>query len=388
MRARLHRFEAARVASVQPAYPFRARPFSSRVAPLSVRLLALSFVVLAPACDRSPPPSVQTAHDPDPTASGVPASTAITTLDASAATTDASPVETSYLPPSLEVDLPTSMREAVASAAATLKRKTVVHTDIDSFVLIDADRGPNYPKAVSIARQAVAGFYNARFDKHPTRAVTVFVYSYATEYERFCEAQSGGVCPSRFGEFDRIKRTIVFHATTGSETLNHEMVHPLIRDDFARAPAWLDEGIASLMEAPVSCAPGHLTGVRNWRYPELIAALDSPRDRPTTRIDALFAMDNYAFLTLDPAHVDAGSTDPRLESLHYSLSRLFAQWLDRAGKLWKFYHFWRDGIATDRTGERAFAAVMGRTPAEANADWESYVRSLDRPGADPPCPPR
>jgi len=37
------------------------------------------------------------------------------------------------------------------------------------------------------------------------------------------------------------------------------------------------------------------------------------------------------------------------------------------------YQAWRDGKAADPTGERAFASVMGQTPAEANEAWQTWV---------------
>jgi hypothetical protein len=116
------------------------------------------------------------------------------------------------------------------------------------------------------------------------------------------------------------------------------------------------------------------------------AALDSPDEATPSRLDALFAMDTFAFLTLDRSHPETGPTDLARENRHYSLSRFFMQWLDRQGHLWSFYRAWRDGIATDPTGEKAFAAVVGRTPGEAEADWEAYVRKLAPPATEDPCP--
>jgi hypothetical protein len=56
------------------------------------------------------------------------------------------------------------------------------------------------------------------------------------------------------------------------------------------------------------------------------------------------------------------------------VARSFCQWLDsKHRKLWDFYHAWRDGFATDKTGERAFAAVMGGSPGALEADWEAWV---------------
>jgi sugar phosphate isomerase/epimerase len=115
-------------------------------------------------------------------------------------------------------------------------------------------------------------------------------------------------------------------------------------------------------------------------------ALDAPDEPAPTRLDALFAMDTLTFLTLDPAHPEAGPTDPAKENRHYSLARYFVQFLDRKGQLWPMYRTWQRTIATDPTGEKAFAAVTGRTPGEADADWEAYVRGLAPPATENPGP--
>jgi len=154
----------------------------------------------------------------------------------------------------------------VTAAASALGTKTVTHVDIDAFVLVDADHGSHFPRAVDLARQAVAAFFNGRFDRHPTRAVTVYVFSSQDAFQRFCTARTHGPCPTTFGEYGRVSREIVMHATPGAETLTHEMVHPIVQVDFPRAPAWLDEGIAALYENPVfSCGKGFVTGIGNWR---------------------------------------------------------------------------------------------------------------------------
>ena len=310
-----------------------------------------------------------------------------TTASTSTLTPDAATLDTSFLPPTPAVDLPASLRAAVAGAALALHTETVTHVDVDAFVLVDADHGPHFPRAVDLARKAVAALFNGRFDKHPDAAVTVYVFSSPDAFERFCAGRTHGACPTTFGEYDRRSREIVMHATKGAETLSHELVHPIVQHDFPRAPAWLDEGLGALYENPVfSCGKGFITGISNWRYSDVKRALDVPDEPAPTRLDALFAMDTFTFLTLDPAHPEAGPTDLAKENRHYSLSRYFAQWLDRQGRLWPFFRAWRDGIATDPTGEKAFAAVLGRSPGQADADWEAYVRRLAPPATENPCP--
>lgn len=353
------------------------------VTPTASGMTATGLGVTAPA-----PRVVPTAPGATPGASGVSPTLAGVTPSAAGATAAASAVDTSFLPPTPAVDLAASLRAAVTAAAAALHTPSVTHVDLDAFVLVDADHGPHFARAVDLARKALDAFFHGRFDRHPARAVTVYVFSSQDAYQRFCRGRNGGTCPTTFGQYDRVSREIVLHATAGAETLLHELVHPILgQADFPRAPAFLDEGIAALYENPVFCAKGDITGIRNWRYDDVKHALDAPEGPGSTPLESLFAMDTAAFLTLDPAHPDAGATDPAKENRHYALARYFAQWADRQGKLWPFYRAYRDGVASDPRGERAFAAVFGRTLREADPDWEAYVRGLAPPATENPCRP-
>ena len=51
---------------------------------------------------------------------------------------------------------------------------------------------------------------------------------------------------------------------TGGGTLVHELVHPFIAASFPSAPAWFNEGLASLYEA-VREKHGQFWGLPNWR---------------------------------------------------------------------------------------------------------------------------
>ncbi len=114
---------------------------------------------------------------------------------------------------------------------------------------------------------------------------------------------------------------------------------------------------------PVFPRPGEIHGAVNWRLPRLRAALASKTERASVTLDALFAMTTATFRGPD-------------EDLHTAMARYFCQWLDGRGALWPFYQAWRDGVASDPTGEKAFARVTGTTPAEATGAWIAWVLGL------------
>jgi len=156
---------------------------------------------------------------------------------------------------------------------------------------------------------------------------------------------------------------MVMNAGLGLGTLTHELVHPLLETDFPTAPIWINEGIASLFEAPVIPKAGEIHGVKNWRWPKLRAALLG-KNKDAAGMDRLFGMN------------DDGFRDEH-EGLHYAMARYFCQWLDDHDQLWPFYRKWRDGVANDPTGEKAFLAVVGKTPKDAAAEWRKWVIDLE-----------
>ncbi len=149
----------------------------------------------------------------------------------------------------------------------------------------------------------------------------------------------------------------------GVGTLTHELVHPLVQADFPDAPDWIDEGIASLFERFTMPRPGEIHGTKNWRLPRLRRALASRTEHGLALPSALFGMSDATFRG-------------EREDLHYATARYLCQWLDARGELWPFYQRWRDGVATDPTGERAFKLVVGTSPGDADRAWSLWVRSL------------
>jgi Protein of unknown function (DUF1570) len=271
---------------------------------------------------------------------------------------------------------------------------TLIHDELGPSVPIVREEpfvlaGPGWTPAslasvTELVRKALAALYHDRFTTRPELPVAVYLFPSAAPYARFCVERLGEKCISPYGFYRPGSRSIVMNregaqapgglsetgasqsrsnAGPGIGTLTHEMVHPLVEADFPDAPIWINEGLASLFEAPVLPRAGEIHGGKNWRLPRLRAALGSSKERPTTRLDTLFGMSDDTFRN------DA-------EDLHYAMARYACQWLDARGKLWAFYRAWRDGVATDPTGEKAFASALGQTPHEANEAWATWVRSL------------
>ena len=250
-------------------------------------------------------------------------------------------------------------------ARTELGASTTSQTAEDVFVLVAA---PGWNKAslaasTDLTTRAIDAYFNGRFDTKPARAIGVYLFADAASYQAYCKAHLGGECDSPFGMYHPNVRRIVMNAGPGLGTLTHELVHPIVEADFPRAPTWINEGIASLFEAPVMPTKGEIHGMKNWRLPRLLAGMRSLDEKDDARLDALFGMSDDVF---------RGAR----EKLHYATARYVCQWLDARGWLWPFYHAYRDGFDADKTGEKAFEHTTGMTPSAANNAWTTWVKTL------------
>ncbi len=323
---------------------------------LSHRTLVFVLSMAAAACAGSPaPPRVPVLRGRLPIAMQTP------------------PVQLPPLAPSANVEpAPPPVYDLAADVAViTSRAKTELGESVrvavtkDVFVLIAA---PGWNAAAlassqSLTINAIDAYFNGRFDKKPARAIAVYLFPEATTYQGFCKRVLGAECGSPFGVYYSDPRRIVMNAGPGLGTLTHELVHPIVEADFPSAPTWLNEGLASLFEAPVMPRVGEIHGVKNWRYPRLIQGMNSSEEKNDARLDALFTMSDGTF------------RDAR-EKLHYATARYVCQWLDQKGLLWRFYRTWRDHSADDPTGEASFTEVVGMSPAKANVEWTTWVRAL------------
>jgi hypothetical protein len=253
-------------------------------------------------------------------------------------------------------------RAKVAKQELGPKAMSTVVSDV--FVVIGPPgwQGGKYDQSVSLMKSAMAGFMNGRFGRKPSQAISVYLFPNAATYEAFCTQKYAAPCIAHFGFYQPGDRYMVMNIGLGLGTLTHEIVHPLVEADFPQAPTWINEGIASLFEQPQIPKPGEIHGGKNWRHPRLERAL-ATTERDKARLDRLFGMSDETFRGDD-------------EALQYAMARYVCQWLDERGKLWPFYHRWRDNVATDPTGEKSFKEVVGMTPTEAHAVWTKWTLAL------------
>jgi len=227
-----------------------------------------------------------------------------------------------------------------------------------TFLFVDPERTPLFEASLDLARHALAALRHDRIDA-PLRMRR--------------DAPVGG---RDWALYDAARSEIVVDVSGGPKHVNslaHELAHVLVGADwamYAPAPAWFDECVASLYEAPVFPADGEIHGASDWRYTQLRAAL-AVRD-PAAHMAALFGMADPVFR----GHMGPGTGyDATLRLLHEATARATCQWLDEQRLLWPLYRAWRDAYlpSSDPDGVATFTRIVGRPPSAAEADWAAWI---------------
>lgn len=318
------------------------------------RIFAVSMLAFLVGCSASSPP----VQAPAPAVLDDPAPVAV---EPAVAATEPAPVVVPEAPPPPTYDLAADLAARTRSFRANTGDKTRFET-VEGVFLLVAPSGVLGGSA-AVAKKALVAYFNKRFARRPTQAVAVVLFEDPKRYEAFCQVRYSEACLSPYGFYNPVDRTVVMNAGPGIGTLTHELVHPIVESDFPDAPIWINEGIASLYEAFSFPHDGEIRGAKNFRHAGLVAALRSKDERPHASLPALFGM------------TDATFRGDR-ESLNYASARYFCQWMDGQNKLWPFYQAWRDDFEHDRSGAKAFAKTMGKTPDELDEAWATWVRRL------------
>jgi hypothetical protein len=303
-------------------------------------------ILVALGCTQSPPAPVHTvASAPVPSTTAVPAAVVVEVQPAK----EPEPVY------DLAADLEARKKTLLSEVGGKTKFQTV-----EGVFLIAAPSGQLGSSAV-VTKQALEAYFNNRFARRPDRALAVLLFETAPPYNAYCKTHWGKECSTPFGFYASDVRTVVMNVGPGIGTLTHELVHPIVEADFPKAPDWINEGIASLYEAFSMPKKGDIRGHKNFRHSTVLTAIQAKKSYAS--VSALFGMTDEFFRG---AH----------EGVNYATARYFCQWMDSQKKLWPFYQAWRDNFAKDPTGEKAFVATMGKKPAELDAAWAQWVKSL------------
>lgn len=260
-----------------------------------------------------------------------------------------------------ELVLPPELGEAARLRSIIMQKPVIGRIDEGPTPVIIRGRIPRreVPGLVALAR-LVHTDVNRRFvaprdAAHPP--VDLVLYEDDQEYQAL--ALGYARVPAGQGFYRPDARVAAVNLTRGRGNLRHELVHPLIVDDFPQIPAWLNEGIAS-MYGGARVRRGMLMFVANYRLYDLQLAIE---DR------TLPGRNRLAFAGRTELYGPEGA-------VYYAVSQHVVLFLDRVGKLDGYY----------RT-VRANPSVRGAALAAA-VDWRRFVRWARhlREGRRPPMP--
>lgn len=159
-----------------------------------------------------------------------------------------------------------------------------------------------------------------------------------------------------------LRRMVLNHAT-GSGTLVHELVHPLVHANLPSCPAWFNEGLASLYERSVISA-GSLTGLLNWRLPPFRERILRGQARPL----------RWMF----HASIDDFGADETGDA--YAAARYLLYYLQEHELLIPFYRRFAARTDQDRSGAGALLDTVGMLDIEAfERKWHAWLLEVGQP---------
>ncbi|MEO8706313.1 MAG: hypothetical protein ABI867_40160 [Kofleriaceae bacterium] len=167
-----------------------------------------------------------------------------------------------------------------------------------------------------VIRDVERRFLATKGDAHP--AITLCLFDDATRYHDL--AAVFGSIPSDLGFYLPRHRVAIANVGLSVGNLRHELVHPLVDDDFPDIPAWLTEGLGALY-GTARWTDGRFEFLVNYRLRDLQAALKA------NKLPGLATLARAGFAEVHGP--DAG--------MYYAYGRYVLLYLDRRNTLSAFY---------------------------------------------------
>jgi len=197
------------------------------------------------------------------------------------------------------------------------------------------------------------------FDRQPTEPILILLFESDEPYRHAAKKWFGDEDVSRYGYFRQRDNVMLMNVSTGTGTLVHELVHALIKPDFADVPSWLNEGLGSLFEQ-CTLADNDIRGLENWRLPALQRAIRQNKLRPLSEMIA------------DDDFYNAERT-----GMNYAQARYLLMYLQEKGKLRDFYRHFLDDHDDDSTGLKHLEEITAPQSLEQfEKDWRAWVLTL------------
>jgi hypothetical protein len=195
------------------------------------------------------------------------------------------------------------------------------------------------------------------FAERPHKLLEVWLFSGERAFRRGAKKYFDDTPDTPFGYYSPDHSALIMNAH-GLGTLSHELVHPYVEVNFDDAPAWFNEGLASLFEYPGD-RHGHIIGHVNWRLPNLKKQIHDGALASLTKLVATSSGEFYA------ADWDA-----------YAEARYVMYYLQEHDLLHAFFTKFHDAQADDPTGRGSLEAVLGEDLDAFEPKWRKFVLGL------------
>lgn len=204
-----------------------------------------------------------------------------------------------------------------AAAPARLGEVATAHTN----VVIRGELPQRRQRELVALATAIVGDVERRFAiRHDTVApITLLLFTDAAVYRSEALALRDPLV-SELGFYVPDRRTAIANVSAGVGNLRHELVHPLLGDDFPAIPSWLNEGIAALYGSSKITRRG-VEFLVNYRLRDLQRALHA---------DTLPTLAELATSGPDQMYGDRAM-------VFYAMARYALLYVDREGKLAELY---------------------------------------------------
>jgi hypothetical protein len=224
----------------------------------------------------------------------------------------------------------------------------------------NGDRDGVKARCEGTVRWAVEHLKQDYFSRDPNEIITIWLFEDDASYRNYAKSIFGDEPDTPYGYYSPADRALIMNISTGGGTLVHEIVHPFVRANFPRCPAWFNEGLGALYEQSGE-RDGHIVGRTNWRLAGLQRAIKAGNIPTFKELTATTDAEFYGD--------DKGT--------NYAQARYLCYYLQEHDKLNGFYHDFVANQQVDPTGYATLAKTLGARDMTAfQKHWEEFVMNL------------
>jgi hypothetical protein len=241
-----------------------------------------------------------------------------------------------------------------------LGEDTQVERVEDYFFVASNDSSQSFLQYKATIIRVYRYLYEDFFERKPEKPIRVYLFKDKGSYDRYCRSTYEKPPSTPYGFYMSRERKMVMNISTGTGTLAHELVHPLLAEDFPGVPSWFNEGFASLFEQSGERG-GKMVGFVNWRLPKLKQMLKIGRATPLSDLMRTTTEQFY------------GEDD---RGVNYATARYLCLYLQETKQLIPFFQEFKKTAKEDPTGALAFERATGRKPGDIDPHWREWVLGL------------